>query len=71
MFSNIGVSGLVIILIIALVLFGPSKLPQLGRAVGDTLREFRNSTKTVMEDHSDSDNAEKKLIDNKNVEERA
>lgn len=70
MLSNIGVSGLVIILIIALVLFGPSKLPQLGRAVGDTLREFRNSTKSVIEDHSDGDKAEKKLLDDKNVEGR-
>ncbi|MDB4866547.1 MAG: twin-arginine translocation protein TatA/E family subunit [Cohnella sp.] len=79
MFSNIGVSGLVIILVIALVLFGPSKLPQLGRAVGDTLREFRNSTKTAMEDPSDDEpekklvdgKSEKKLVDGKNVEESA
>jgi sec-independent protein translocase protein TatA len=61
MLNNIGVSGLVIILIIALVLFGPSKLPQLGRAVGDTLREFRNSTKSVIEDHTNDEKAEKKI----------
>jgi sec-independent protein translocase protein TatA len=50
MFHNIGISGLVIILLIALVVFGPSKLPQLGRALGDTLREFRNSTKGIVDD---------------------
>ncbi|WP_282941047.1 twin-arginine translocase TatA/TatE family subunit [Paenibacillus sp. RC67] len=50
MFNNIGVSGLVIILIIALIVFGPAKLPQLGRAFGDTLREFRNSTRGMVED---------------------
>ncbi|NOU92608.1 twin-arginine translocase TatA/TatE family subunit [Paenibacillus sp. LMG 31456] len=50
MFNNIGVSGLVLILAIALILFGPSKLPQLGRAFGDTLREFRNSTRGMVED---------------------
>ncbi|WP_134683729.1 twin-arginine translocase TatA/TatE family subunit [Brevibacillus migulae] len=50
MFNNIGVSGLIIILIIALVIFGPSKLPQLGRAFGDTLREFRSSTKGVVDE---------------------
>jgi sec-independent protein translocase protein TatA len=61
MLNNIGVSGLVIILIIALVLFGPSKLPQLGRAVGDTLREFRNSTKSVIEDHTNDEKTEKKV----------
>ncbi|RKJ28994.1 twin-arginine translocase TatA/TatE family subunit, partial [Butyricicoccus sp. 1XD8-22] len=36
MFQSIGVPGLVIILVIALIIFGPSKLPQLGRAVGQT-----------------------------------
>ncbi|MEW9699872.1 twin-arginine translocase TatA/TatE family subunit [Paenibacillus sp. SI8] len=50
MFNNIGVSGLVLILAIALIVFGPSKLPQLGRAFGDTLREFRNSTRSIVED---------------------
>lgn len=50
MLNNIGVSGLIIILAIALILFGPSKLPQLGRAFGDTLREFRNSTRGMVEE---------------------
>ncbi|GAB6990779.1 twin-arginine translocase TatA/TatE family subunit [Paenibacillus pini] len=50
MFNNIGLPGLMIILMIALIVFGPSKLPQLGRAVGDTLREFRSSTKGVVEE---------------------
>jgi sec-independent protein translocase protein TatA len=50
MFNNIGVSGLAIILVIALIVFGPAKLPQLGRAFGDTLREFRNSTRNIVED---------------------
>jgi sec-independent protein translocase protein TatA len=50
MLNNIGVSGLVIILMIALIIFGPAKLPQLGRAFGDTLREFRNSTKGIVDD---------------------
>ncbi|RKP50065.1 twin-arginine translocase TatA/TatE family subunit [Cohnella endophytica] len=50
MFNNIGVSGLIIILLIALVVFGPAKLPQLGRAFGDTLREFRNSTRGIADD---------------------
>ncbi|ASS67054.1 MULTISPECIES: twin-arginine translocase TatA/TatE family subunit [Paenibacillus] len=50
MFNNIGISGLVIIFAIALIVFGPAKLPQLGRAFGDTLREFRNSTKGIVDD---------------------
>ncbi|MEK4520140.1 MULTISPECIES: twin-arginine translocase TatA/TatE family subunit [unclassified Psychrobacillus] len=47
---NIGVPGLIIILIIALIVFGPSKLPQLGRAVGQTLKEFKKSTKDIVDD---------------------
>ena len=51
--ASIGVPGLIIILVLALIIFGPSKLPQLGRAVGDTLREFKSSTKEVMEDETE------------------
>lgn len=45
MLSNIGVPGLIIILVLALIIFGPKKLPEIGRAVGDTLKEFKKSTK--------------------------
>lgn len=47
---NIGVTGFILIILIALLLFGPSKLPQLGRAVGTTIREFRSGTKDLVED---------------------
>ncbi|CAM3723777.1 twin-arginine translocase TatA/TatE family subunit [Alkalicoccus chagannorensis] len=50
MFSGIGVPGLVLILVIALVIFGPKKLPEIGRAMGQTLKEFRNSTKDLTQD---------------------
>lgn len=64
MLNNIGVSGLVIILAIALVLFGPSKLPQLGRAFGDTLREFRSSTRGIVdEEETSSESSVKQLVE--------
>ncbi|UTR11473.1 twin-arginine translocase TatA/TatE family subunit [Evansella sp. LMS18] len=47
MLSNIGVPGLILILVIALVIFGPKKLPEIGRAVGQTLKEFKKSTKEL------------------------
>jgi sec-independent protein translocase protein TatA len=50
MFSNIGPGMLVLIVIVALLLFGPSKLPELGRAFGKTLREFKNGAKDMMSD---------------------
>nr|WP_154663211.1 twin-arginine translocase TatA/TatE family subunit [Bacillus massiliigorillae] len=60
MMMNIGVPGLIIILVIALIIFGPAKLPQLGKAVGETLREFRSSTKEIVDDITDEEETNKK-----------
>ncbi|WP_095532849.1 twin-arginine translocase TatA/TatE family subunit [Domibacillus mangrovi] len=46
----IGVGSMVVIGAVALLIFGPKKLPELGRAAGDTLREFKNSTKGLTDD---------------------
>ncbi len=40
---NVGPLELAIVLIIALVIFGPKRLPELGRSVGKGIREFRSS----------------------------
>lgn len=50
MLSNIGVPGLILILIIALIIFGPSKLPEIGKAFGRTLKEFKSATKGLTDD---------------------
>ncbi|MEK4627821.1 MAG: twin-arginine translocase TatA/TatE family subunit [Solibacillus sp.] len=57
---SIGVPGLIIILVIALILFGPAKLPQLGKAIGETLREFKSSTRELVEDSDIKKNDEEK-----------
>lgn len=54
MLSNIGIPGLIIVLVIALVIFGPKKLPEIGRAMGQTLQEFKKSTKELTSDHDDN-----------------
>jgi sec-independent protein translocase protein TatA len=66
MISNIGVPGLILILIIAIVIFGPKKLPEIGRAFGQTLREFKKSTAELTENISleDDRKEEKKLTSN-------
>ena len=50
MFSGIGVTELVLILVIALVVFGPGKLPDVGKALGKSIREFKNHEKIIIED---------------------
>ena len=47
---NIGVTGFILLVLIVLLLFGPSKLPELGRAFGRTLREFKNGAREIMDD---------------------
>ncbi|MBC1690491.1 twin-arginine translocase TatA/TatE family subunit [Listeria welshimeri] len=46
----IGPGSIALIVGAALVIFGTKKLPELGRAAGDTLREFKNATKDMMDD---------------------
>lgn len=59
--------SLVIIGLIALLIFGPKKLPSLGRAMGTTLREFRSATKGLTDDDDDID-TKKKVIEHKENE---
>lgn len=48
--AQIGIPGLIIILVIVLIVFGPKKLPEIGGAVGKTLAEFKKSTREIMDD---------------------
>ena len=41
--GNIGWQGVVIILIVLLVIFGPKRLPEMGRSIGRGMREFKDS----------------------------
>ncbi|GGH12840.1 twin-arginine translocase TatA/TatE family subunit [Paenibacillus segetis] len=45
-----GAGGFLLIVIAALLLFGPNKLPELGRAVGRTYREFKEATRDIVDD---------------------
>jgi len=53
MFGSIGMPELIIILVIALIIFGPRKLPELGRSLGRSIGEFRkasNELRTTLEE---------------------
>ncbi|MBO8129490.1 MAG: twin-arginine translocase TatA/TatE family subunit [Peptococcaceae bacterium] len=41
---------MILILVIALIIFGPGKLPDAGKALGKTIREFRRASEDVMDD---------------------
>ncbi|MGG1514038.1 twin-arginine translocase TatA/TatE family subunit [Paenibacillus oryzisoli] len=50
MFQNIGFSELLLIAVVALVIFGPQKLPEIGRMLGKTLREFKQLTGGLLQE---------------------
>jgi sec-independent protein translocase protein TatA len=57
---NIGWQELLLVLVVALVIFGPKRLPELGRSLGKGIREFKKAT-TEIQDHFDVD------LDDKNA----
>jgi sec-independent protein translocase protein TatA len=50
MFQNIGFSEILLIGIVALLLFGPQKLPEIGRTIGKTLNDLKRGARELMED---------------------
>ncbi len=47
---GLGAPELIVILIIALLVFGPKRLPDMGRSLGKAIREFRNAGKEIQND---------------------
>ncbi|MGZ5468554.1 MAG: Sec-independent protein translocase protein TatB, partial [Candidatus Aminicenantales bacterium] len=47
MFGSIGPTELIMIFVIALLVFGPKKLPEIGRSVGKALREFKKTSEEI------------------------
>lgn len=58
-----GIGSIIIIAIVAILVFGPKKLPQLGKAAGSTLREFKNATKGLAEDDEEDEKAKDTKVD--------
>lgn len=64
--ASIGVPGLIIILVIVLIIFGPKKLPEIGGAVGKTFSEFKRSTKGLMDD-DEEETVKKETVEDKEL----
>nr|WP_269146998.1 twin-arginine translocase TatA/TatE family subunit [Salinicoccus halodurans] len=65
----VGPTSMVVIAVVALIIFGPKKLPQFGRAMGSTLREFKDATKGLATDDDEEEEKEKnqKKIESKDA----
>lgn len=53
---GIGFSELLVILLVCLLLFGANRLPEIGKSLGEGIREFKKSLKESVGDPSDKDN---------------
>ncbi len=63
---DVGVPELLLILVIGLVFFGPGKLPEVGKAIGKSLKEFKNASEEPDKNankQQDKSSAEEKIID--------
>ena len=66
-FLNIGTSEMMLIVFVALLLFGGKKLPELARGLGRGIREFKDASETIKRDISDQINNFEKDIEVKDV----
>ncbi len=53
--GNIGWQGLIVVLIVLLIIFGPKRLPELGRSLGRGMREFKDTIAGRGDDDDDED----------------
>lgn len=57
--GNIGIPSLILIIVIALLIFGPKRLPEMGRAAGQTLSEFKKTANDLIMGDDEKDKEEK------------
>jgi sec-independent protein translocase protein TatA len=71
MFSGIGVPELLIVLVIALIVLGPKKLPEVGRSLGRGMRAFKDSVSGMSINDDDDDDERALRADSKTTAEPA
>ncbi len=52
---GLGTPELILILVIALIIFGPKKLPEMGRAIGRAIKEFKKGTQELTEEITETE----------------
>ena len=63
MFGSIGMPELIIIFVVALIVFGPSKLPDLGKSLGEAIRGFKRAMSESDRTHLEGSNSSEKSRD--------
>lgn len=63
---NIGIGEIAIVLVIALLIFGPKRLPELGRSLGRGLNEFRDGLQNI---NNDLDEEDEEPLDEEEIDE--
>ncbi|MEL7568677.1 MAG: twin-arginine translocase TatA/TatE family subunit [Dehalobacterium sp.] len=63
--SFLGFPELVLILVIALIIFGPGKLPSVGASIGRAINEFKSASREIIKDEDSSENGEKEKTSKK------
>ena len=64
-FRDIGAPGVIVLILGALLIFGPKRLPELGEAIGKMMREFKKSVSDI-ENKIDKNDENDKNEENKN-----
>jgi sec-independent protein translocase protein TatA len=67
-FSGIGPTELIIVLVIVLLIFGPKRLPGLGKQLGSGMREFKDSISGNSSDDDDDDDDDRSKDDRRKTE---
>jgi sec-independent protein translocase protein TatA len=63
---SLGFPELILILVIALIIFGPGKLPSVGQAIGKALNEFKKASTELTKDDTETKAGEIERENNKN-----
>jgi sec-independent protein translocase protein TatA len=74
MFGSLGMPELIVIFVIALIIFGPRKLPELGRSLGKSIAEFKrasNELKSTLEEEIRLEEQKQKLDEQKQKQDDA
>jgi sec-independent protein translocase protein TatA len=71
MFGPIGMPELIVIMVIALIIFGPRKLPELGRSLGRSLNEFKRASNELKHTLDEEIRVEEQKTEQKAAEQRS